>query len=191
MTENQENAFPQHLCKMCGRCCKAIVPEYSHAELEKLSQEGDDEASVFVNFFKRYDSLESAKKVVPEHIEQIIRELTHQKKDLDVNGLNFYYCPHITNENKCSIHLKRPECCRRAPRHGWSLMPPGCGFEGWQFELRERVKKNIRSLKEYLYEKEMLIGEGQIPEQNMTVAELKKIVDQKINDWERYGAKYW
>ncbi|MFA6988866.1 MAG: YkgJ family cysteine cluster protein [Candidatus Gastranaerophilaceae bacterium] len=188
--EDQQNTFPQHLCKMCGRCCRAIIPEYSFSELEKLSKEGDDEADVFVNIFKRYDSIESARKVVPEQVEQVLRELTYQNKDLDINSINFYYCPYITEENKCSRHETRPDCCRRAPRHGWSLFPPGCGFEGWQFEKRERIKKSIRSLKEYLYEKEILHGEGPIPNQNMTVAEFRKIVDEKINEWERYGAKY-
>jgi Fe-S-cluster containining protein len=191
MTENQENKFPQHLCKMCGRCCRAIIPEvYSFNELEELSKEGSEEADVFVSKFIRYDSVEDARKVVPEHVDQIIKELTYQKKDLDANSLNFYYCPHITDENKCSIHERRPDCCRRAPRHGWSLFPPGCGFEGWQFEKRESVKKSIRSLKEYLYEKELLYGEGQIPGSKTTVAEFREIVEKKVKEWERYGAEY-
>jgi len=186
----EKEAFPQYLCKMCGRCCKAIVPEYSHEELEKLAEQGDSEARVFTEFFNRYPTLDDAMKVVPEHVNQIIQTLK-DKGSYNEETFTVYYCPYITENNMCSIHEQRPDCCRRAPRHGWSLMPPGCGFDGWRFEMREQHKKTIRSLKEYLYEVKQLSPNGVIPGQKMTVNELENLINEKIKPWEKYGSRYW
>jgi Fe-S-cluster containining protein len=185
-----QDTFPQHLCKMCGRCCKSITTEYTHEELEKLTEEGDEEACVFTKFFKSFPDVDAARKIVPEQIEQIINHLKARDK-YNPDNITFYYCPYITENNLCSIHEGRPECCRRAPRNGWSLMPPGCGFEGWQFEQREKHKKTIRALKEYLYELEKLSHDGKVPGKDITVEELKKLIQDKIKPWERYGAFYW
>ena len=148
--------FPQHLCKMCGKCCKAITTPYTHQELVKLAQEGQEEAKVFVEIFQRYDSVEAARAAVPDHVENILNQLKKSNTDFDESKVTFYHCPHLTEDNKCSIHSTRPDCCRRAPRNGWSLFPPECGFKGWQFQQREKVKASVRKLKEYLAELELL-----------------------------------
>jgi len=182
--------LPQRLCKMCGRCCKAIIPEYSYEELENMLDQKERQANVFLEIFNRYPSIEEARKVVPEQVDQVLENLS-AVEGYDESKISFYYCPHITDKNMCSIHLTRPDCCRLAPRHGWSLMPPGCGFEGWQFKLRERVKKSIRLLKEYLYESQILYGENQIPGKNMTTGELEELINKKIEPWIKYGSKFW
>ncbi len=46
--------FPQHLCKMCGQCCKAITTPYTHEELKELAAQGQEEARVFVEIFRKY-----------------------------------------------------------------------------------------------------------------------------------------
>ena len=171
--------FPQRLCKMCGKCCRSITSSYSHSELEKMAEKGAGEAKAFITTFKPYTSIEEAKKVVPEQIDQILGELS-QTEGFDINNVTFYYCPHITEKNLCSIHIKRPDTCRRAPRNGWSLMPPGCGFEGWQFEQREKHKKTIRELKEYLYYAEKTSKDGKVPGKDMTIDELKALIEEKI-----------
>lgn len=192
--DSKEPAYksrPQHLCKTCGRCCRAITTSYTHDELKKFAEEGDDEARVFVEIFKQYPSVEEARKVVPEHIDQVLATLK-QSKVVDVDKVTFYYCPHISENNLCGIYETRPECCRRAPRHGWSLMPPGCGFEGWQFEQREKHKKTIRKLKEHLYLMETLYGEdGMIPDKGITVREFKESIEKRIRAWERFGSMHW
>jgi len=186
----QTGEFPQYLCKMCGKCCKSITTELSYEELQKLTEEGSKAARVFIDVFKPYSSIEDARKHVPEQIEQVLEELGH-KEDFDINKITFYYCPHHTEDNTCGIYETRPECCRRAPAGGWSCMPPGCGFEGWQFEQREKIKQEVRKLKEYLVAAESLAEDGKVPGQDMTLEELKKIIDKKISPYEKYGSKLW
>jgi Fe-S-cluster containining protein len=182
--------FPQYLCRMCGRCCKSIATSDSHEELERLAELGNEEARVFIDVFKRFPSIEEAKKVVPEQVEHILSELS-LKEGFDLNKVSFYYCPHITDDNLCLMYKSRPNCCSRMPAHGWSCVPPGCGFEGWQFELREKYKKMTRSLKEYLTAMEAISEDGKVPGKEMTVEELRKIIEEKIKPWSKYGSMFW
>ena len=188
--EKELDSFPQYLCQMCARCCKAIATMDSHEELIRLAELGNEEAKVFIETFKRYPSIEDARKVVPEQVDNVLSELG-LKDDFDINNVSFYYCPHLTEENLCSMHETRPNCCRRAPHHGWSCMPPGCGFEGWQFELREKYKKMARRLKEYLITVEAISEDGKVPGKDMTVEELKNHIDERIKPWSRFGSMFW
>ena len=183
--------FPQHLCKMCGKCCKAITTPYTHEELVQLAAEGQEEAKVFVDIFERYSSVEEAKKAVPDHVENILNFFKKGNPDFDESKITFYHCPHITEDNLCSIHSTRPDCCRRAPRNGWSLFPPNCGFKGWQFLHQEKAKASVRKLKEYLLELELLPDSYYLKERNMTVLEMKEFINSKIRPWEKYGATVW
>ncbi|HBG48944.1 MAG TPA: hypothetical protein DDW90_05485 [Cyanobacteria bacterium UBA9971] len=188
--QKELDEFPQYLCRMCGRCCKSIATSDSHEELERLAELGNQEAKVFIDIFKRFPSIEEAREVVPEQVEQVLSELS-LKEDFDINKVSFYYCPHITEENLCSMHGKRPTVCSRAPHHGWSCMPPGCGFEGWQFELREKYKGMARRLKEHLTAIEAVSDDGKVPGKEMTIEELRKIIEEKIKPWSKYGSMFW
>lgn len=183
--------FPQHLCNMCGKCCKTITTPYTHDELLELAEQGQEEAKVFVEIFERYSSIDEAKAAVPDHVENILNQLRKNNPDLDESKVTFYHCPHLTPDNKCSIHSTRPDCCRRAPRNGWSLFPPNCGFKGWQFQQRERVKASVRKLKEYLLELELLEPHTVLSGRNMTASEMKALIKSKIKPWEKYGANFW
>jgi len=184
--------FPQYLCRMCGRCCKSIATADSHEELIRLADLGNPEAKVFTEFFKRFPNIEEAHKVVPEQVDQIIGILKKENgEDFDENTISFYYCPHITEDNKCSMHGTRPTVCQRAPHHGWSVMPPGCGFEGWQFELREKYKKMARKLKEHLIAIEAISEDGKVPGKDMTVEELRQKIEDRIKPWSKYGSMFW
>lgn len=185
-----QDEFPQHLCKMCGKCCKAITTPYTHEELVELAREGQEEAKVFVEVFKRYESIAAARAAVPDHVNKIM-DMLSKKEGFDPSKITFYYCPHLTEQNTCAIHSTRPDCCRRAPRNGWSLFPPGCGFLGWQFMQRERVKETIRKLKEYLIELDLLSPDYVIPDRNVTASELKEVILERIKPWEKYGADFW
>ncbi|MEI7475299.1 MAG: YkgJ family cysteine cluster protein [bacterium] len=186
----KEDEFPQYLCNTCGKCCRSIATRFTFDELKEMAKEGEEEALVFTEIFKAFPSIEEARKVIPEQIDNVLKELA-TKPDFDEKNVTFFYCPHITDKNLCGIYEKRPGCCRRAPRHGWSVMPPGCGFEGWQFEQREKHKKTIRALKEYLYMAEMLSDDGKVPGRDMTIDELKALIESKITPWERFGSKFW
>ena len=183
--------FPQHLCNMCGKCCKAITTPYTYEELVELAAQGQEEAKVFVEIFERYTSIDEAKAAVPDHVENILNQLRKNNPDLDESKVTFYHCPHLTPDNKCSIHSTRPDCCRRAPRNGWSLFPPNCGFKGWQFQQRERVKASVRKLKEYLLELELLEPHTVLSGRKMTASEMKALIKSKIKPWEKYGANFW
>lgn len=180
----------QNLCNMCGKCCRLAVPQFFHQELEERSSCGDVEAQAFLGIFEPYSSVEEAKSVIPDHFDRIVKELS-QKPDFDISKVTFYHCKHITDNNLCSIHETRPECCRRAPAHGWSLFPPGCGFEGWQFEQREHHKRVIRNLKEILYELEFYNDNDVITEDKQTAKELREKIIKQIEPWKKYGANEW
>lgn len=187
-TDSREIA---NLCLMCGKCCLAIATSYTHEELIEMSKKDEKEAKIFVDFFKRYDSIADARKVVPDQVNQILR---HKKLPEDLQGTEvpFYYCEKISANKKCTVHQDRPICCRIAPTDGWALMPPKCGYTGWQFEEKERIKQNIRSLKEKIYEIETLEGpDAFIEELNISLKDFKKQVEQKIEPFARYGAKGW
>ena len=186
----QVNKFPQYLCKMCGRCCRSITTNHTYEELKNMAENGSEAARVFIDIFKPFASIDEAKKVIPDQIEQILEELGNSE-DFDINKVTFYYCPHISDDNKCGIYETRPECCRRAPNNPWSCMPPGCGFEGWQFEEREKIKKEVRKFKEYLVAAEATTEDGMITGRNISVKELRKIIDKKISPWVKYGSKLW
>ena len=185
-----QDEFPQHLCKMCGKCCKAITTPYTHEELVALAKEGQEEAKVFVEVFKRYPSIDAARAAVPDHVNNIL-EVLSRKEGFDISKVTFYYCPHLTEQNTCAIHATRPDCCRRAPRNGWSIFPPGCGSKGWQFMQKERVKETVRKLKEYMLELDLLPPDYVIPTRNATAAELKQLIKDRIKPWEKYGAQFW
>lgn len=187
-TDSREIA---NLCLMCGKCCLAIATEYTHEKLIEMANKDEKEAKIFVDFFKRYDSIADARKVVPDQVNQILR---HKKLPEDLQGteIPFYYCEKITSDKKCTIHNDRPLCCRYAPLDGWALMPPKCGYTGWQFVEKERIKQNIRSLKEQIYEIETLGGpDAVVDELGITLKEFKEQVAKKIEPFERYGAKGW
>ncbi len=182
---------PNYLCKKCGKCCKAISTQYSHKELVELAQQGQEEAKVFVEVFKRYDSVEAARIAAPEQIENIINNLQKYNPDFDESKLTIYYCPNLTEDNLCSVYQTRPECCRRLPNNGWSLLPEDCGFKGWQFQQREKVKASVRKLKEKLTELNLMQDDKILPQYDKTVKQMKELITEKINLWEKYGAKYW
>lgn len=183
--------FPQHLCKMCGKCCKAITTPYTHEELVELTNQGQEEARVFVEIFKKYPSINDARKAVPDHVENILNQLRKNTPNFDESKVSFYYCPNLTKENKCSIHATRPDCCRRAPRNGWSLFPPECGFKGWQFQQRERVKALVRKVKEHIIELELLPPDTFIQTREKTAEELILELKEKIKPWQKYGSDIW
>lgn len=180
-----------HLCIMCGKCCKAICTEYTHEEIIKMAENNEKEADIFVNFFKRYASIADARKDVPDKVNQNLKT-KKLPEDLEGDEVTFYYCEKLRPDNGCSDYENRPSCCRIAPLDCWTLMPPKCGFTGWQFDQREKVKANIRSLKEKIYEVETLeTPDAFIPEANMTLTEFKAFVADRIKGFERHGAKGW
>ena len=188
--EYSTDSRPQRLCKMCGKCCTMAVSKYSYDELVKFSESKESEAGDFLEMFVPYENLDEPRKKSPEYVDIIVNKLKEQGKYKEGDKV-FYHCRHILPDNRCGIYDKRSTICKRAPAHAWSIMPVGCGFAGWQFALREQIMHDARKLKEYLYECEMLYGNGEIPSQKMTVPQLKELILSKIKPYERFGAMYW
>ena len=179
-----------HLCLMCGRCCRMAAQGHSYEELLKLKADGDIEATEFLSCFAPYETLEKAKEVDPVHFERVMNELK-SKPDFDESKVSLYHCSYISKDNLCSNYEKRPDCCRRAPNSAWALFPPGCGYEGWQFEQREKQKKHVRQMKELLYELSFYPEDHIITSDNQSVKELKEKISKEIEPWKKYGADEW
>ena len=175
---------PSDLCLKCGRCCKMIVSEHSEAKLLELAKNNDAGAKIFLDMFKPYSSHEKIKDIDEQHFTSIIQKF--KKKNINEKDVTFYYCPYVTDENLCKIYSRRPICCKRAPVTGWAMFPDGCGYLGWQFQQREIIKEHVRKLKEVLYELEMLY-----PAEKTDIQQIKQKIQNKLSEYEKYGAKNW
>ncbi|MEW5819047.1 MAG: YkgJ family cysteine cluster protein [Cyanobacteriota bacterium] len=184
--------LPQGVCNQCGKCCRSATTFYPYKKLLEFVEEGEKEAIDFLEIFEPYPSIEEAKKMVPDQVEQVLRVVEY-REDMNVEDVTFYRCRYINDQHLCTVYERRPRCCREAPRHGWSLMPPRCGFEGWQFEQREKQKKLVRELKESLHLMEMLSPDGKTmpTREGVSLDELREVINSKIRPWKRFGADYW
>ena len=61
-------------------------------------------------------------------------DLVVQTLDSD-EKIYFYHCPHITDDNVCTIYEKRPQICSDFPDNPLSILPPVCGFYEWKEEV--------------------------------------------------------
>lgn len=194
-TQGQVNEQPDplpDLCHKCGRCCRSATTFHNHKKLMELAAEGNKEAVDFLEVFEPYRSIEDARMVEPEQVAQVL-DVVAKRDDMDVNDVTFYHCRYVSPEGLCTIYERRPRCCREAPHNGWAAMPPGCGFEGWQFEQREKQKRMIRDLHTSVYIMEQMSPDGvsHPVRPDTTLDDLRRAIAEKIKPWEPYGAKYW
>lgn len=93
------------------------------------SQNGDFFAKEFTSIFVPYKTLDEAREVFSDYVDLV-------KKTLDNYGnIYFYHCPHITENNICSIYKDRPTICRDFPDNPLSILPHCCGFYDWKEEV--------------------------------------------------------
>lgn len=59
----------------------------------------------------------------------------------------FYKCRFVGPDNTCMIYEDRPNLCREYPDTPFLLMHPGCGFENWSRECKEKYKQINDELK--------------------------------------------
>ncbi len=194
-TEGQvpvENTDLPDLCHKCGKCCRSATTYHSHARLLEMVAQGDKEAIDFLEIFEPYDSVEDARLVEPTQVEAVLKEV-ERRPDMKLEDVTFYHCRYVTPEGLCGIYERRPRCCREAPGHGWSMMPPGCGFEGWQFEQREKQKRLIRDLKTSVYIMEQMSPDGihHPTRPDTTLDDLRAVMAEKIKPWKLFGSEYW
>lgn len=186
-----QEALPD-LCHKCGRCCRSATTFAPHEKLLKMAEEGNHEAIDFLSIFEPYPSVEAAREVVPEQVDNVLG-IASRRPDMEAEKVTFYHCRYVTKEGLCGIYDRRPRCCREAPGHGWSAMPPGCGFEGWQFAQREKQKRMIRDLKGTAHLIKALSPDGvHHPTRPETTLEaMETMVEEKIEPWKQFGADFW
>ena len=170
---------PYELCDKCGECCRCIISAYSEKELAQIDNE---EAKLFLTLFKKYDSVSILDKKKKKYIEAISSFMNKEIKEI-------WYCPHIDQQNKCTIYEDRPSFCRTYPKNGWIVTPPNCGYKGWQYEQREKQKKIIRKLKEQL----LVLKTNTLNNyhNDLIIKELEKKILDKIAKYQKYGANNW
>jgi len=124
------NAYRQnYTCKKTGTCCKLACSEFSYEELKQKAQNGDNFAAQFVSIFVPYNSYEEARAIFPEYVDMVIEKLD------DSDQVYFYHCPHITEDNLCSIYESRPQICKDFPNNPLSILPSNCGFCEWKEDV--------------------------------------------------------
>lgn len=180
---------PQELCLMCGRCCKMATTPVPYQELLKLVEEGDEGAKDFLSLFEPYPSIEEARKVFPDIVDNAVEKWTMNPDNK--SELTFYKCRYIADNNLCSRYKDRPALCGRFPTSPWAVVPPGCGFEGWIFKRQEEFKQKIRKQKETILELEAMLPTLDNPEQIEKVKEAIEKTKQTIALFAKYGSADW
>lgn len=180
---------PQRLCLMCGKCCRVATASTSYKELLELAENGDESAKDFLKVFEPYPSIEEAKKVSPQTVENILQQV--ENSDQYSNEVTFYKCKYIQDNNLCGRYKDRPEVCDRFPSTAWAVVPPGCGFEGWLFKKREEIKQKIRKQKEAMLEFEAELKTNQNPQMRKKLEEGIEKIKSTVEMFHKYGSKDW
>ena len=188
--ENYLNKRPQSLCHMCGRCCRVATTPKSYEELKRLAAEGDEYAIDFLKIFVPYSTVEAAREVDSDIVDNIYKNL--KEGGFSTDNITFYGCKYILDNNMCSIYEERPLLCKHCPSTPWCVVPPKCGFEGWLFLMRERDKKRIRKSKEDLLELKLLKTKMKNdPDALKKIESVEHKIHGTIERYKKYGAEYW
>lgn len=190
----EENYFkkrPQNLCKMCGKCCRVVVnTQYSYSKIKELALEENEFAKEFLKIFEPYPTIEAARQadasVVDNAIEHLKQSGHYSEKDL-----TFYSCKYLLGNNMCSIYEERPSICIHYPSNGWVIVPPGCGFAGWQFLEREKDKQKVRRVKEEFLELQLLKKKTKDPDILAKIDSVEKKIQNTVCQYNDYGSKDW
>lgn len=174
---------------MCGKCCRVATTATSYEEILELVKQGDEGAKEFLSIFEPYPSIEKAREVSAEIVDNILEGLTYSTDAPEKT--TFYRCKYILDNNLCGIYENRPSLCDRFPTTPWAIVPPGCGFEGWMFQKREDIKQKIRKQKEHLIEFEADLKKLKDPKQIEMVKEAIEKTKNIIDSFSKYGSKNW
>lgn len=179
---------PARLCKRCGRCCKTSTTAVPYEELLKMKAEGDEGAIDFLEIFEPYPSIDAARQDSPDTVDNIIGYINNPS---DMEKLTFYRCKHLLENNLCAKYEDRPELCDAFPASPWAVVPPECGYEGWLFQQREKIKQNIRKQKEILLQLKIFLKTAkEEADINKINANIEKI-EQNIQKYSKYGSAKW
>lgn len=181
---------PQEFCNMCGRCCRVVTTSKSYEELKALQAENDEGACEFLKIFVPYPSIEAARAVDKELVDNVINLLI-EDGNYDETKMTFYGCKYLREDNLCSIYEERPVLCRHCPSTPWSIVPPGCGFEGWLFLKREEAKQKVRKAKEDLLELKLLKTKNPTEDILKKISSVEHKIQTTIDMYKKYGSYDW
>jgi len=182
---------PKDLCKKCGRCCRvATNNKYTYNQLKNMASDGNEYAQDFIKVFEPYPSIEAARAVDAEIVDNIIKNLKEQNL-YDENDITFYGCRYITDNNLCSIYEERPIMCSLCPANGWVVIPPNCGYESWGFMKREEDMRKVRRAKEELIDLEVMKKKTQNEELSKKIEAVEKKLGKTIDMFSEYGSHSW
>ncbi len=88
--EDKPKSLPD-LCHKCGKCCRSATTYSSHKVLQERVAQGDQEAIDFLEIFEPYESIEVARAVEPEQVEQVLK-VVEQREDMKLEDVTFYHC---------------------------------------------------------------------------------------------------
>lgn len=189
--DNYLNQRPQNLCKMCGKCCRVVTTSTPYSDLKIKAECGDQGAIDFLSIFEPYESIEAAREVDADVVDNIINLLKYDNPNLNVEEMTFYCCKYLQDDNKCSNYEKRPALCVHFPSTPWAIVPPGCGFEGWLFWKREEDKERVRRSKEELLELKLLKTKTLNPETFKKIEAVEAKIQKTIDLYKKYGSENW
>lgn len=188
--ENYLAKRPQYLCNMCGKCCRVVTTSIPYKGLLEMSAKGDKGAKDFLSLFVPYESIEAARKVDAEVVDNIINRLIDDGNYRE-DEITFYGCKYLQDNNLCSRYENRLDLCRHCPSSPWSIVPPGCGFEGWLFWQREEIKQKIRRSKEELLELNLLRMRTKDEETLKRILSVEHKITKNIEAYKKYGSENW
>lgn len=188
--ENYLAKRPQHLCHMCGKCCRVVTTSIPYAQLKSMAESGDKGATDFLSLFEPYPSIEAARNVDADVVDNIISRLKNDGK-FDENNITFYGCRFLQDNNLCSRYETRLDLCKHCPSTPWSIVPPNCGFEGWLFWQREEIKQKIRKSKEELLELQILRMKTIDKEVLKKIDAVEHKIQKSIDFYKKYGSENW
>ncbi len=188
--ENYLSKRPQSLCKMCGKCCRVSTTSTPYEKLKQMAEEGDEGAKDFLSIFVPYESIEAARKVGKDTVDNILERLRADGK-LNENEITFYRCKYLQPDNLCSNYENRPALCIHFPSTPWAITPPNCGFDGWLFWKREEIKQKVRREKEELLELKLLKKRTKDEETLKKIELVEQKIQRNIDMYKKYGSNDW
>ena len=184
-----ETVGEKDICLKCGKCCRLMQSLKSHEELEELSKRGDKAAINFLKLFIPYESLEDAIRIDPVVVDEIL-EMNKHKYGIRTKTY-FYYCKYINDDNTCKVYNIRPKLCREYPKFAFTILPENCAYEGYIFEVREKIKEQVRKIKEKLADIAVIKQNSVNPNELRKCSDLEEKYTKMIEKFSVYGAKDW
>lgn len=192
MDNYEKNYLSQrpNLCVKCGLCCRIATAKTPHKKLLEMCEQGDPGAMDFLSVFEPYESIEAARAVSPETVDNFIRLLS-EDGNYKEEDTTFYKCKYLDDNNLCTRYEDRLLLCKHFPASPWDIVPPGCGYEGWLFMKREEAKQKIRKIKEELLELQLLKKKTNSPEIQLKIASVEKKMLSNIELFKKHGSENW